>query len=150
MIEGRRIGELRVELPCRGDELLDVRQAILSLLVVVVAVQVDKANRAFLADLRAALVALVAIVGVALNVGGLGVTSFGEQTIPSGVTALLIALLPIWVAVLGRVVYGDRIAVIDGGRVVESGTHDELSAQPEGLYRHLSSLQFGPTEAKSV
>ena len=51
-----------------------------------------------------------AIVGVALNVGGLGVTSFGEQTIPSGVTALLIALLPIWVAVLGRVVYGDRIA----------------------------------------
>ncbi|MEY4388536.1 MAG: hypothetical protein RLZZ432_255 [Chloroflexota bacterium] len=51
-----------------------------------------------------------AIVGIALNVGGLGVTSFGEQTIPSGITALLIALLPIWVAVIGRVVYGDRIA----------------------------------------
>lgn len=51
-----------------------------------------------------------AIVGLALNVGGLGVTSFGEQTIPSGITALLIALLPIWVAVIGRVVYGDRIA----------------------------------------
>lgn len=51
-----------------------------------------------------------AIVGIALNVGGLGVTSFGEQTIPSGITALLIALLPIWVAVISRVVYGDRIA----------------------------------------
>lgn len=51
-----------------------------------------------------------AIVGVALNVGGLGVTSFGEQTIPSGITALLIALLPIWVAVIGRVIYKDRIA----------------------------------------
>lgn len=50
-----------------------------------------------------------AIVGVALNVGGLGVTSFGEQTIPSGITALLIALLPIWVAVIGRVIYKDRI-----------------------------------------
>ena len=37
----------------------------------------------------------------------------------------------------------NRIAVIDGGRVVESGTHDELSARPDGLYRHLSSLQFG-------
>lgn len=51
-----------------------------------------------------------AIVGVALNVGGLGVTSFGEQTIPSGITALMIALLPIWVAVIGRVIYKDRIA----------------------------------------
>ena len=50
------------------------------------------------------------IVGLALNVGGLGVTSFGEQTIPSGITALLIALLPIWVAVIGRVIYKDRIA----------------------------------------
>ena len=51
-----------------------------------------------------------AIVGIALNVGGLGVTSFGEQTIPSGIAALVIALLPIWVAVIGRVVYGDAIA----------------------------------------
>jgi hypothetical protein len=51
-----------------------------------------------------------AIVGLALNVGGLGVTSFGEQTIPSGITALLIALLPIWVAIIGRVVFSDRIA----------------------------------------
>jgi ATP-binding cassette subfamily B protein len=38
----------------------------------------------------------------------------------------------------------DHIAVIDGGRVVETGTHDELSARPDGLYRRLSSLQFGP------
>ena len=51
-----------------------------------------------------------AIVGIALNVGGLGVTSFGEQTIPSGITARLIALLPIWVAIINRVVFGDRIA----------------------------------------
>jgi ABC-type multidrug transport system fused ATPase/permease subunit len=40
----------------------------------------------------------------------------------------------------------DRIAVIDGGKVVELGTHDELSAKPDGLYRHLSSLQFGQAD----
>ncbi len=37
----------------------------------------------------------------------------------------------------------DKIAVIEGGRVRELGTHDELSAQAEGLYRRLSALQFG-------
>jgi ATP-binding cassette subfamily B protein len=41
----------------------------------------------------------------------------------------------------------DKIAVIEAGRVVEIGTHDELSARPEGLYRKLSALQFGQAEA---
>ena len=36
----------------------------------------------------------------------------------------------------------DRIFVIDGGQVVESGTHDELSARPESLYASLAKLQF--------
>ncbi len=38
----------------------------------------------------------------------------------------------------------DKIAVIEGGRVVEWGNHAELSAKPDGLYRRLSALQFGP------
>ena len=37
----------------------------------------------------------------------------------------------------------DRIAVIDGGRIVELGNHTELSARRDGLYRKLSTLQFG-------
>jgi ATP-binding cassette subfamily B protein len=36
----------------------------------------------------------------------------------------------------------DRIAVIERGRVLEIGTHDELSARPDGLYQRLSALQF--------
>jgi len=39
----------------------------------------------------------------------------------------------------------DQIAVIDAGRVVELGTHEELSAIPDGLYRRLSALQFHGT-----
>ena len=46
---------------------------------------------------------------------------------------------------LATVRNADKIAVIDAGRVAELGTHDELSAHADGLYRHLSSLQFGQT-----
>ena len=42
-----------------------------------------------------------AIVGGLLLGGGMGMVAFGEQTIPSGITALLIALMPVWVAVFG-------------------------------------------------
>jgi ABC-type multidrug transport system fused ATPase/permease subunit len=44
----------------------------------------------------------------------------------------------------------DRIAVLDGGRIVELGTHAELSANPDGLYRRLSALQFGPADSASA
>ena len=44
---------------------------------------------------------------------------------------------------LATVRNANQIAVIDAGRVVEFGTHDELSVRPAGLYRRLSELQFG-------
>ena len=49
------------------------------------------------------------IVGALLIGGGMGMVAFGEQTIPSGITALLIATMPVWVAILGRVVLGERL-----------------------------------------
>ncbi|AMJ64927.1 ABC transporter ATP-binding protein [Hymenobacter sp. PAMC 26628] len=36
----------------------------------------------------------------------------------------------------------DKILVIDGGRIVESGSHDELSEREGGLYANLLRLQF--------
>jgi ATP-binding cassette subfamily B protein len=43
---------------------------------------------------------------------------------------------------LATVLKADRIVVMDKGRVVETGTHAELSAQG-GLYAKLAKLQFG-------
>ncbi len=43
---------------------------------------------------------------------------------------------------LATVRRADRILVIQDGRLVESGTHEELSQAANGLYRHLAELQF--------
>jgi drug/metabolite transporter (DMT)-like permease len=50
-----------------------------------------------------------AIVGGLLLGGGMGLVAFGEQTIPSGITALLVAMMPVWVAIFGRLVFGERL-----------------------------------------
>lgn len=50
-----------------------------------------------------------AIVGALLLGGGMGMVAFGEQTIPSGVAALLIAMMPVWVAILGGIFLGERL-----------------------------------------
>jgi len=50
-----------------------------------------------------------AIVGGLLLGGGMGFVAFAEQTVPSGIAALLIATMPIWVAVLGGIFLGERL-----------------------------------------
>ena len=49
------------------------------------------------------------IVGALLLGGGMGMVAFGEQTVPSGITALFIAMMPVWVAVLGGIFLHERL-----------------------------------------
>jgi drug/metabolite transporter (DMT)-like permease len=44
-----------------------------------------------------------AIVGTLLLAGGMGMVAWGQQTVASGIAALLVATLPLWIAILGRV-----------------------------------------------
>lgn len=49
------------------------------------------------------------IVGAMLLGGGMGLVAWGEQTIPSGIAALIIATMPVWVALFGGVFLGERL-----------------------------------------
>ena len=43
---------------------------------------------------------------------------------------------------LATILKADRIIVMDGGRIVEEGTHASLSRKKNGLYAKLAKLQF--------
>jgi NHLM bacteriocin system ABC transporter ATP-binding protein len=43
---------------------------------------------------------------------------------------------------LSTVVHADRIVVLEGGRIVQEGTYDELMGEPEGLFYRLASRQL--------
>jgi drug/metabolite transporter (DMT)-like permease len=51
-----------------------------------------------------------AIVGAALVLGGNGMVALAERTVPSGLAALLIALVPLWMALIDRVVLRRRVS----------------------------------------
>ena len=58
------------------------------------------------------------IVGALLLGGGMGMVAFGEQTITSGITALLVAMMPVWVAIFGRILLGERLPWLAGVGIV--------------------------------
>jgi drug/metabolite transporter (DMT)-like permease len=53
-----------------------------------------------------------AIIGTCLMFGGMGLVSWGEQTIPSGIAGVLIALMPVWIAIYSRIFFGERLPAL--------------------------------------
>ena len=53
-----------------------------------------------------------AIIGTCFMFGGMGLVSWGEQTVPSGITGVLIAMMPVWVAIYGRLFFRERLPVL--------------------------------------
>ena len=53
-----------------------------------------------------------AIVGIALVAGGNGLVVLAERTIPSGIASLIIALVPLWMVLVDRVLLRHRVAVL--------------------------------------
>lgn len=51
-----------------------------------------------------------AIVGGFLLLGGMGMVGWSETMVPSGIAALLVALMPMWLGIFARVVFGERMA----------------------------------------
>jgi len=51
---------------------------------------------------------------------------------------------------LSTITNADWIAVLDGGRIVEEGTHADLISHDGGLYRRMHSLQFRWDEVQAV
>ena len=64
--------------------------------------------------LRPAKLAASAFVGTALLLGGNGLVTIAEQSVPSGLAALIIASVPLWVVLLRRL-FGEHV---NGGTVV--------------------------------
>jgi drug/metabolite transporter (DMT)-like permease len=49
------------------------------------------------------------IVGALLLLCGTGLVAWAVQTVTIGIAAILIALVPMWIAIIGRVLYGERL-----------------------------------------
>jgi drug/metabolite transporter (DMT)-like permease len=77
-----------------------------------------------------------AIVAAALMLGGNGGVALAEKTVPSGITALIAATVPLWIALVDRVWFGRALPVLRlAGLVIGFGAVAVLvwSPDPSGL-----------------
>lgn len=72
------------------------------------------------------------IVGALLLGIGNGFVAFGELTVASGIAAVLIALMPVWLAVLGWIYFRDRLPIVVVGGIALGLAGVTLLVWPEG------------------
>jgi drug/metabolite transporter (DMT)-like permease len=85
-----------------------------------------------------------AIVGTCLMFGGMGLVSWAEQTVPSGIAGVLIATMPVWIAIYGRAFFGERLpALATSGIVVAIAGVVLLVGQGVGVEGSLDPVGIG-------
>lgn len=85
-----------------------------------------------------------AIVGALLLGGGMGLVAYGERSVPSGIAALLVAMMPLWVAVFGRLAFGERLPLAAGVGIVVGLVGVAILVSPGGgALDRVDPIDFG-------
>jgi drug/metabolite transporter (DMT)-like permease len=90
-----------------------------------------------------------AIIGVALLLGGNGMVTLAEQRVPSGIAALVVATVPLWLVLLARVVLRERVRWLEWVGVAVGLGGVALLAMPTGAQR-LDPLGIGLVVVASI
>jgi drug/metabolite transporter (DMT)-like permease len=75
------------------------------------------------------------IIGSALLLGGNGLVTLAEQHVASGIAALLVATVPLWMVMLARLVLHERVGLLEWAGVVIGFGGVALLAWPSGPQR---------------
>jgi drug/metabolite transporter (DMT)-like permease len=90
-----------------------------------------------------------AVIGVALLLGGNGMVTLAEQRVPSGIAALVVATVPLWLVLLARAVLRERVRWLEWVGVAVGLGGVALLAMPTGPQR-LDPLGIGLVVVASI
>jgi drug/metabolite transporter (DMT)-like permease len=90
-----------------------------------------------------------AIIGGALLLGGNGLVTLSEQHIPSGITALLLATVPLWMVLLTGVLFGERVRWLEWSGILIGFAGVAFLAWPSDVQR-LDPLGMGMVIVASI
>jgi drug/metabolite transporter (DMT)-like permease len=82
------------------------------------------------------------IVAAFLLLGGTGLVAWGEQTVATGIAALMIGLMPMWLAIFGRVLFHERIHPLIAVGIVTGVIGVAILAWPAGVVAEVDPAGF--------